>query len=205
MTRGVKKQAEEHLPPVTALVLAGRRGPEDAFAQSQGQSHKACIPLAGVPMIVRVLNSLHAATFVHHVVISMDDGSVLSNIDVGGNVDFHASQDSPASSVLDYYKARRDSDPVLVTTADHALLSTAMIEYFCAAAQQTAADVVVGVVSATLFRTHYPESRRTFLSLKNESLCGTNLFLLRTPQAINADPVLAASWAVSKTSMATGT
>ena len=145
-------------------------------------------------MIARVLNSLRAAPLVQSIVVSIDDASVLADCAEAGDIAFHASQHSPAASVLDYFEAQRADGPVLVradgpvlvTTADHALLSPVMVEYFCTAAQRIDADVVVGVVSASLFRAHYPESRRTFLPLADESLGGTNLFLLRTPQAASA-------------------
>ncbi len=177
---------ESALPPVTALVLAGRRGPKDSLAYTAGQSHKACIPVAGVPMIVRVLTSLLAVSLVRDIVVSIDDASVLADCAEAGGVRFHASQSSPAASVLDYFETHGAQGPMLVTTADHALLTPVMVEYFCTMAQHSDADVVVGVVSAALFRASYPESRRTFLPLADGSWSGTNLFLLRTPQAAQA-------------------
>ncbi len=173
---------------VTAFVLAGRRGPTDALAQAAGQTHKACIPVAGVPMLARVLRSLSSMSHVQKIVVSIDDVSVLTALSEAQAVEFHTSSHSPAASVLDYYEAHQGDIPLLVTTADHALLSPQMLEYFCSAAEQTEADadVVVGVVTASLFRSQYPDSRRTFITLQDESFCGTNLFLLRTPQAANA-------------------
>lgn len=182
----VQQTAESALPPVTALVLAGRRGPKDSLAHTAGQSHKACLLVAGVPMIGRVLTSLRAAQLVQDIVVSIDDASVLTDCAEAGGARFHASQSSPAASVLDYFEAYGALGPVLVTTADHALLTPVMVEHFCTAAQHSDADVVVGVVSASLFRAQYPESRRTFLPLADGSWSGTNLFLLRTPQAAQA-------------------
>lgn len=177
---------ESALPPVTALVLAGRRGPKDRLAHAASQSHKACIPVAGVPMIVRVLTSLRAVSLVQDIVVSIDEAAVLADCAEAGGIRFHASQSSPAASVLDYFEAYGEPGPVLVTTADHALLTPVMVEHFCTAAQHNDADVVVGVVSASLFRASYPESRRTFLPLADGSWSGTNLFLLQTPQAAQA-------------------
>lgn len=173
-------------PGLTALVLAGRRGPKDRLAHTVGQSHKACIAVAGVPMIVRVLTSLRAVSLVQDIVVSIDEAAVLADCAKVRGVRFHASQSSPAASVLDYFEAHGAQGPVLVTTADHALLSPVMVEHFCTAAQNVETDIVIGVVSASLFRASYPESRRTFLPLADESWGGTNLFLLRTPRAARA-------------------
>ena len=35
----------------TALILAGSRGPDDPVARQAGQTHKALVPVAGVPMV----------------------------------------------------------------------------------------------------------------------------------------------------------
>ncbi len=182
----VQQTGESALLPVTALVLAGRRGPRDSLAHAAGQSHKACIAVAGVPMIVRVLTGLRTVRLVRDIVVSIDDASVLADCAEVGDITFHASLSSPAASVLDYFEAHGAQGPVLVTTADHALLSPVMVEHFCTAARSVETDIVIGVVSASLFRASYPESRRTFLPLADESWSGTNLFLLRTPQAARA-------------------
>ena len=173
-------------PGLTALVLAGRRGPRDSLTRTADQSHKACIPVAGVPMIGRVLTSLRAVGLVQDIVVSIDEAAVLADCAEAGQIAFHASLSSPAASVLDYFEAHGARGPVLVTTADHALLTPGMVEYFCSAAQHSEADIVLGVVSATLFRAQYPESHRTFLPLADGRWGGTNLFLLRTPQAARA-------------------
>ncbi|MFC7554928.1 hypothetical protein ACFQU7_25930 [Pseudoroseomonas wenyumeiae] len=44
---------------VTALVLAGSRaGAADPMAMAAGVSHKALLPVGGVPMLARVLEAL---------------------------------------------------------------------------------------------------------------------------------------------------
>ena len=155
-------------------------------------------------MIARVLNSLRAVPLVQSIVVSIDDASVLADCAEAGDIAFHASQHSPAASVLDYFEAQRADGPVLVTTADHALLSPVMVEYFCTAAQRTDADVVVGVVSASLFRAHYPESRRTFLPLADESLGWSESLSPAYPTGGQCGPVLGASRAVSEAALAAG-
>ena len=57
----------------TTLVLAGRRGPTDPVAQAAGCSHKALVPIAGVPMLVRVLRELRAVPHVKQIAVSIDD------------------------------------------------------------------------------------------------------------------------------------
>src|SRR4029453_16464860 len=50
-----------NVPDFSALILAGRRGPQDPLAVSRGATHRALLPVAGVPMLVRVVRALRAA------------------------------------------------------------------------------------------------------------------------------------------------
>ena len=45
----------------SGLILAGRRGPRDALAESRGATHRALLPVDGIPMLVRVVRTLQAS------------------------------------------------------------------------------------------------------------------------------------------------
>lgn len=176
----------------TALVLAGRRGPTDPVAQAAGCSHKALVPIAGIPMLARVLRELRAVPQVKQIAVSIDDPSILDSIAElrslveSGVIHVHPSGPSPAASVLAYFQSLSPQEPLLVTTADHPLLTTEMLTYFCTAVAESDADVAAGVMAASVFRTKYPHSKRSFIPLRDESFCGTNLFALCTLQAASA-------------------
>ena len=58
---------------VTALVLAGRRsGGADPMAAAAGVSHKALLPVAGVPMLLRVVSALRASPSVGRIVVCIE-------------------------------------------------------------------------------------------------------------------------------------
>ena len=59
--------------PYTALVLAGSRTARDRFAESQGHTRKALVPVAGVPMLVRVVHALAGASDVERIHVHGDD------------------------------------------------------------------------------------------------------------------------------------
>jgi GTP:adenosylcobinamide-phosphate guanylyltransferase len=176
----------------TALVLAGNRSLQDPLAQAWGSPGKVLIPVAGVPMLVRVVRSISAASQVAKIVVSSDDPSSLHALPElavaveSGVLSFHYSRNSPAESVVDYATRFSMGEPLLVTSADHPLLTAEMVDYFCRAACASGADVVAGVVAASLFSARYPQSRRTFIRLRGESFCGANLFTLHTPRAVAA-------------------
>ena len=170
---------------LTVLVLAGRRGPSEPLAQATGWSHKALMPVRGIPMLSRVLRSLGPLCGVRRFVVSTDEpGSLeaiaeLHTLAEAGLLQLAPVGDSPSTSALGYLRQLAAGDLLLVTTADHPLLTTDMLEYFCQAARTSDADVTVGVMAESLFRASYPTSPRSFIPLRGERFCGTNLFVLR--------------------------
>src|SRR5690606_6381181 len=52
-----------------AIVLAGSRGPDDPVARAGGLQHKAFVPVAGVPMLQRVLDTLAQVPRIGRVVV----------------------------------------------------------------------------------------------------------------------------------------
>lgn len=173
----------------TALLLAGRRGLIDPIARSVGGSHKVLVPVAGVPMILRVTRTLRTAQMIGQIVVCTDDPSAFRELDElhAGDISFYTSSGrAPSESVLQYFAGQQQTTPLLVVTADHPLLTVEMVDYFCSASAKSGADVAVGLVAESTFRTQYPHSRRSFIPLRDESFCGTNLFALLTPQAAAA-------------------
>jgi GTP:adenosylcobinamide-phosphate guanylyltransferase len=171
----------------SALVLAGRRGPQDPLAVGHGVSHRALLPVAGVPMLVRVLRTLRAAGIVR-LHVSIDAPELLDALPElaawrrEGVLRIHPSESSPSRSVAAVL-AEPDVLPCLVTTADHALLTPAMVEHFLAEVCATDADMFVGMVAERVVRAQHPESQRTYLRLRGEAWSGANLFAFRNARA----------------------
>jgi hypothetical protein len=69
--------------------------------------------------------------------------------------------------------------PLLVTTADHALLDAATVDEFCSAA--TGADIAIGVVERDALMRRLPSTRRTWVKFRGGAYTGANLFALRSP------------------------
>jgi CTP:molybdopterin cytidylyltransferase MocA len=176
------------LLPYTALVLAGRRGPDDPLASSRGASHRALLPVAGVPMLARVLTALRGARHIARIWISIDAPEVLESVPALApfrDLKVHRSKDSPARSVADALDVI-EGERVLVTTADHALLSGARIDRFLEGASETGADVAVGVVERSAFADDDASAARTWIRLRCGSYTGANLFALQHARARSA-------------------
>ncbi len=75
---------------------------------------------------------------------------------------------------------------MLVTTADHALLTPEIVDHFARCADATGADLAVGVVAEELIRAAYPATTRTYLRFRDGGYSGANLFAFRAPAALRA-------------------
>jgi GTP:adenosylcobinamide-phosphate guanylyltransferase len=170
-------------PPYTALVLAGTRPGGDPLAQYAGVSHKALIPVGGDPMLLRVMRALAASRAVARIVVAIDRADVLSGLpDPGKPVTVLPAASGPSASVAAALEC--EGTPLLVTTADHALLETGWVDEFVAAAiAEAGADACVGVARSEAVLAAAPGTVRTWLRFSDGAYSGCNLFLLRTPAA----------------------
>jgi GTP:adenosylcobinamide-phosphate guanylyltransferase len=170
-----------------ALVLAASR-PQDPLARHAGQSHKALVKIAGTAMLVRVLRTLQESRSVGPIAVCLEaDAPVartepeLAALIASGALTLIDAALSPSLSVLRALETL--PLPLLITTADHPLLSAGMIDQFCAAVPADA-DAAVAVVRASLLQRRYPDAIRTYYRFAREGYSGCNLFLLQSQDAV---------------------
>jgi GTP:adenosylcobinamide-phosphate guanylyltransferase len=166
---------------LTALVLAGTRAGGDPLAQAAGVSHKALIQIGGVAMLQRVLNALAATPAVARIVVAIDRLEVIDALPACGKpVTIQLAATGPSASVAQVLAM--EGAPLLVTTADHALLRPEWVEEFLAACNSSD-DVQLALARRDAVEAAVPHSQRTWLRFADGHYSGCNLFLLRTPAA----------------------
>ena len=183
-------------PPVrgyAALVLAGRRGPDDSLAAAAGAPHRALLDIHGTPMLERVLRTLVATPCIGEIVVSIDEPRLLETFpgivalrEANDRIVVVEATDSPSRSVLAVLEDGSPEQPLLVTTADHALLTVEMIESFLGRAESRGGDVAVALVASEVLRARFPDAIRTYLRFADERYSGANLFAFLTPRARGA-------------------
>ncbi len=140
-------------------------------------------------MLVRVLESLAATPGVGALQVSIDDPSALddvprlSTLRGAGRLTTHQSLASPSTSVHDALD-RGDPRRVLVTTADHALLTPEIVSHFLGRAAALDADVCVGLVSRPVVEARFPGIPRTWVPMRDDHYSGANLYVFRLPRAL---------------------
>lgn len=171
-----------------ALVMAGDRRPDDPLLIAQDSTCKALIPVAGVTMLERVLAALAASDCIERTMLVGPSAAALaSSADLQRRIDdgepgWLAPATSPTESALAGLAALQSAGPVLVTTADHALLSAEIVQYFIAEANRVEADFVVAVARLDTVMAGFPGTRRTAIRLQDGPFCGCNLFAVCTPR-----------------------
>jgi GTP:adenosylcobinamide-phosphate guanylyltransferase len=175
--------------PFTAIILAGDRTSSNPLTEAAGVACKSFVPVGGRPMVLRVLDTLDAASQVGSCILCGPSQTLIKqepdlNARIkADHVKWVASQATPSLSTYHALQSLPDSTPVLVTTADHALLTTQIVDVFCSEARQAGCDLAVGLASHTQVASAFPETKRTAIKFKDGAYCGCNLFGFLNPQA----------------------
>lgn len=179
-------------PALTAIVLAGSRASGDPVARHAGVSHKALVPVGGRPMVARVISALRDSALISRIAVAIEDTALLKGVPEiaslieNGTVLAVESAATPSRSASKAVAALGGNHPVLLTTADHALLTPDMVRQFVDKAKTAEADVVAGLATRETIAGAYPETARTYLRFRDGRFSGCNLFYLATPASERA-------------------
>jgi GTP:adenosylcobinamide-phosphate guanylyltransferase len=175
----------------TALVLAGTRPRGDPLARATGVTHKALVPLVGKAMLSHVVNTLHRSNSVERIIVCGLGSALLENGELRDllenyHVKLFDGLATPSASVNHVIARTSDCMPLLITTGDHPLLTTDIVDEFCQRSLSRNCDVTAAVVPADLVRRAFPDSNRTYLRFRERAYSGCNLFGLLTSAGLAA-------------------
>jgi GTP:adenosylcobinamide-phosphate guanylyltransferase len=169
----------------TAIVLAGSRPGADPFAAEYGTDLKALIPVAGVPLVARPVAALIGSPEIDRVrVLAQQTDRIASVVPRDARVTVEPSGETIASTLEAILTDPATTYPILVTTADHALLDPSMVADFCSRA--AGADVAIGLVERRSLTARLPQTRRTWLRFRGGAYSGANLFAFGSAKAAKA-------------------
>jgi GTP:adenosylcobinamide-phosphate guanylyltransferase len=168
----------------TAVLLAGSRPGRDAFAAEHGTDLKALIPVGGEPMVRRPVKALLASKSVGPIIVlAQQPKRIAAVLPKDKRVMVRNSEGTIAETLLELCFDKKTQWPLLVTTADHALLDAATIDEFCNAA---GGDIAIGVVEHDTLLRRFPNAKRTWLKFRGGAYTGANLFALTSPKVAAA-------------------
>jgi len=143
-------------------------------------------------MVVRVLNALASSHSIEASILcgpewpAISHDKTLANRVLSGQIRWIQPQATPSLSAYHAMASVDRENPILLTTADHALIHPTLIDTFCDAAAATSGDIAVGIARHNIVQTAFPTTRRTAVQLQDGAYCGCNLFAFLTPQGRDA-------------------
>lgn len=159
------------------LILGGRRGGEDPVAAAAGVSHKALAPVAGVPMLARVVATLRAALPEAEIGVAIDaTPEVAALLATLGPLAVEAPGATPCTTVAAAMARPEFAPPLLIATADHPLLTPAMVRHFLANLPDDV-DAAVALARRETVEAEYA-SKRTYWRFADCEVSGCNLFYI---------------------------
>lgn len=169
----------------TALLLAGSRPGSDPFAQAYGTDLKVLIPVGGVPMVARPAAALLAAPEIDRVrVLTQQPARIAKSLPEDPRLSLELSGATIAATIEGILGDPSTVYPLLITTADHALLDPPMIADFCRKA--AGADLAIGMVERRALTARLPATKRTWLKFRSGAYSGANLFAFGSARAAEA-------------------
>jgi GTP:adenosylcobinamide-phosphate guanylyltransferase len=169
----------------TALLLAGSRPGMDPFAAANGTDLKALIPVGGLPMVARPVAALLGSPEVDRVrVLAQEPDRIAAVLPNDKRLSVEPSGTTIAATLDAILGDPATVFPLLVTTADHALLTPTMIADFCGRA--AGRDLALAVVERRSLLKRLPDSKRTWIGFGGGAYTGANLFAFGGPKARTA-------------------
>jgi len=173
----------------TAVVLAGERPTPatDPLANAAGVVSKVLVPIAGVPVIERVLDSIERCDVVNRrMLVGPTAPTLAAAPKVGARIEsgtwtWIAPTEGPAASASAAFDAIGTDGLIVLTTADHAFLTPEILEHFCRESLATGADFTVGLARRAEVAAAFPRTRRTGWHFSDDTYCGCNLFAVLKP------------------------
>ena len=177
---------------IHVLILAGTRPKGDPVAQAEGKSSKAFVEIDGRPMIDHVLQTIKSWPMVGDIILSMpkheiESGQSMLLLDMykKGQVKRVETGSTPCQSIMIGLEGRPTANAMLVTTADHPLLTHDILDEFVEKSWRNACDFTAAIAMTDTVENAYPDVKRTRVPLTDGAIGGCNLFMFKTPQAHN--------------------
>lgn len=125
-------------------------------------------------MIQRVITALKNSDYIKKIIVSAPD-----TLSLDKDIQRIDAATSPVRSILKALESFEDDAPILITTADHALLTPTMINSFIKQYDFANFDVAVAMLPLDIVAQKYPDMRRTRLKFKEGGYKACNLFIFR--------------------------
>ena len=160
-----------------AIILAGGKSTDDPLSAMTGGEVKSMLSIAGKPMVQWVLDAISGSKLIDTVVlIGIEDSSRLTcskpliTMPDEGSLIGNMQQ---ASLRLD--QIHPNGTHVASFSADIPTITPEIVDHLVSIYQKGEVDIYYGVVERKVLEKRFPGSKRTYIKVKNEEICGGDL------------------------------
>jgi CTP:molybdopterin cytidylyltransferase MocA len=168
---------------LVAVVPAGSSPSEDDLLAEYSQGKpKALIPIAGKPMIAHVVEALAGSRYVKHILfVALDPAAVGVQfpVPVGYVPDAGGLMENNLAGFEQAQARYPDLDGVLLSGCDVPTLTPAIVDAFIEECFRTDHDIYYSMVERSVMETRFPNSRRSYVHLREGDLAGGDILLVR--------------------------
>lgn len=174
------------------ITAGGIPKPEDAlYALTHGKP-KALLEIAGKPIVQWVLDAVTAARGIERIVIvglSESDG-----LQTTKPVTYLPNQGSLLENVLigarEILKQNPEARYVISVSSDIPAITGGMVEWVVDTAEKSDYDVYYNVIDRSVMEERYPSSNRSYIRLKDHTLCGADANVFRASLVNRSDDLV---------------
>ncbi len=171
-----------------AVVLAGgRANPKDPLFELAGGGLKSMLMIAGKPMIQWVLDALSGAELIDSIaVVGIEDGSKIKcEKEIAFLNDSGSLFENIQCGCAYFDKIHPTQTHVITISADIPAVTSRIIDDCVRLYREENLDVCYGVVERSIMEKRYPNSKRTYVKIKDAEVCGGDLNCLNKKVALN--------------------
>jgi GTP:adenosylcobinamide-phosphate guanylyltransferase len=173
------------------ITAGGIPTPEDTLFQATQGGYKALIPLAGKPIIQWIVDAFSACDGIGDLVIV----GLPADTPIRSSHKLHFLPDkgdlilNTRSGLDGLRQIAPDEKYALMCAGDVPTIKPHMVEWMLQKVPVLQADLVYTIVERKVMETTFPDSKRTYIRLKDKEVCGGDMFAIRTDRRIQDLPI----------------
>ena len=180
---------------VTALILAGKRaGALDPLAERAGVNQKCVVPVLGKPMIERVVEAVSRTPEVRKIRVVAHEAdeiraiTLIGGLEAEGLLTFEQGAFNLVDSVV--AGARGADYPILITTADNCLVTSAGYSEFIGKAFAAKADAAAALARKEDVQAADPQGQAKFYQFSDGGYSNCNTYWIGNEEVLSAAEIM---------------
>ena len=161
---------------------------EPLYPYTQGQN-KSLLDVAGKPMVQWVLDALDAAKKVENIlVVGLPENSGITGAKIQGFLPNAGSMlHNIRAGMLKLAEMNPQASHALTVSADIPAITGEMVDWVIETTLDSDLDIYYNIITREVMEARFPESRRSYIHLRNMDVCGGDMNVIRTMTATEND------------------